>query len=105
VTYHWKGFEENYNFVSGNTSIKIHMQKFQSNTNSNTFVPWDNLSSFSLGNMIVPQGKKGLSCSSKQLKLFLPRDMNVLREKAQVPQGNICSEFFCNHGHLTFVFI
>jgi hypothetical protein len=27
ATYRWKGFEESYNFVSGNVSIKIHMQK------------------------------------------------------------------------------
>jgi hypothetical protein len=30
VTYHWKGFEESYNFVGGNTSIIINMQKLQS---------------------------------------------------------------------------
>ncbi len=27
VTYYWKGFEENYNFVVGSTSIKTHMKK------------------------------------------------------------------------------
>jgi hypothetical protein len=25
ATYHWKGFEKNYNFVGGNIPIKIHM--------------------------------------------------------------------------------
>jgi hypothetical protein len=27
ATYHWKGFEESYNFVVANILIKIHMQK------------------------------------------------------------------------------
>jgi len=27
ATYDWKGFKENYNFVIGNTSIKIHIKK------------------------------------------------------------------------------
>jgi hypothetical protein len=27
ATYHWKGFEESYNFVVGSISIKAHMQK------------------------------------------------------------------------------
>jgi len=47
--------------------------------------------------MIVPKGKKGLSCSQTQLKLLLPRDMivswgkaNFPPGKAQVPQGNKC---------------
>jgi hypothetical protein len=32
--------------------------------------------------MIVPRGKKGLSCSSKQLKPFFPlRNNNILGEK------------------------
>jgi hypothetical protein len=39
MTYHWKGFEKNYNFVGGNTSIKIHMKKLRTNKNLNTFVP------------------------------------------------------------------
>jgi hypothetical protein len=39
ATYHWKSFEESYNFVSGNASIKIHMQKLCSNKILNTFVP------------------------------------------------------------------
>jgi hypothetical protein len=54
VTYRWKVFKENYNFVSGNILIRIHMKKLQSNKILNTFVPWGNLSSFSLGDMIVP---------------------------------------------------
>jgi len=53
ATYRWKGFKESYN-NGGNISIKIHMQKLQSNKISNTFVPQGNLSSFSLGDMIVP---------------------------------------------------
>jgi hypothetical protein len=31
VTFHWKGFEKSYNFISGITSIRIHMQKLWSN--------------------------------------------------------------------------
>jgi hypothetical protein len=54
VTHHWKGLKENYNFVVQNTSIRIHMQKLWSNKISNTFVSHNNLSSFSLGDMIVP---------------------------------------------------
>jgi hypothetical protein len=48
MTYHWKGFEENYNFVGGNTSIKVHIKTVQANKILNTFVPWGNLTS-SLG--------------------------------------------------------
>jgi hypothetical protein len=33
VTYHWKGFENNYNFINGNISIRIHIQKLRSNKN------------------------------------------------------------------------
>jgi len=33
VTYHWKGSNENYNFIVENISIKIHMKKI-----SNIFV-------------------------------------------------------------------
>jgi hypothetical protein len=29
AAYHWKGFKESYNFVVGNISIKIHMQKLR----------------------------------------------------------------------------
>jgi hypothetical protein len=58
ATYHWKGFEESYNFVSGNASIKIHMQKLQSNKILNTFVPHGNLNFFILGDMIVPKKKR-----------------------------------------------
>jgi len=29
ATYHWKGLEENYNFVVENILIKIHMKKLQ----------------------------------------------------------------------------
>jgi hypothetical protein len=29
VNYHWKGIKERYNFVVGNISIKIHMQKLR----------------------------------------------------------------------------
>jgi len=39
ATYHWKGFEESYNFVGGNISIKIHMQTLWSNKILNTFIP------------------------------------------------------------------
>jgi len=81
TTYHWNGFEESYNFVGGNISIKIYMQKLQSNKILNTFVPQGNKSSFSLGYMIVLQGKKGLSCSLGQLKLLLHGDMIVPRGK------------------------
>jgi hypothetical protein len=55
-----KVFEESYNFVGGNISIRIYMQKLHSNKILNTFIPQGNLSSFSLGYMIVPQGKKRL---------------------------------------------
>jgi len=58
ATYHWKGFEESYNFVSGNALIKIHMQKLQSNKILNTFVPHGNLNFFILGDMIVPKKKR-----------------------------------------------
>jgi hypothetical protein len=36
-TYRWKGFEENYNFVVENTSIRIKMQKLWSYKVSNKF--------------------------------------------------------------------
>jgi hypothetical protein len=39
VTYHWKGLKENYNYIVEGISIKIHMQKLQSNKVLNTFVP------------------------------------------------------------------
>jgi hypothetical protein len=39
ATYHWKGLEVGYNFVVGNTSIKIHMKKLWLNKISDTFVP------------------------------------------------------------------
>jgi len=39
--------------------------------------------------MIVPQGKKGLSCSMGQLKLLLLRDMIVPQRKKQFPQGTL----------------
>jgi len=62
--------------------------------------------------MIVPKGKKGLSCSLGQLKLLLPRDMivpwgkaNIPPGKAQVPRGNTYSEIISNQNHLIFVFI
>jgi hypothetical protein len=52
------------------------MQKLQSNQISNTFVSHNNLSSFSSGDTI--KGKKGLSCSLRQLKLVLLWDMVIL---------------------------
>jgi hypothetical protein len=82
ATHHWKGIKESDNFAIKYTSIKIHMQKLWSNKFSNTFVSHDNLRSFSLGDMIVSQGKKGLSCSLGYLKLLLPWDMIVYRGKA-----------------------
>jgi hypothetical protein len=39
-----------------------------------------------LGDMIVPQGKKGLSCSMGQLKLLLLRDMIVPQRKNNFPK-------------------
>jgi hypothetical protein len=36
VTYRWKGFKDSYNFVVGNISIKIHMQKLCSHTKFQT---------------------------------------------------------------------
>jgi hypothetical protein len=39
ATYHWKGFEKNYNLVGGNISIKIHMQMLLLNKILNTFIP------------------------------------------------------------------
>jgi hypothetical protein len=39
VTYHWKGLEDNYNYVVEGISIKIHMQKLCSNKVLDTFVP------------------------------------------------------------------
>jgi len=63
ATYHWKGFKESYNFVGENISIKIYMQKSQSNKIFNKF---------------IPQGKKkGLSCSLGQLKLLFLGDMII----------------------------
>jgi hypothetical protein len=95
VTYHWKGFEESYNFVSGNILIRIHMQKLQKNKILNSFVPWGNLSSFSPRDMIVPSGKKGLSCSSGQLKFLFLGDMIV-------PQGKKCLS--CSSGQLKLLY-
>jgi hypothetical protein len=40
VTFHWKGLEENYNFVVQSISIKAHMQKLWSYKVSNTLLPW-----------------------------------------------------------------
>jgi hypothetical protein len=62
------------------------MQKLRSSKISNTFVPYGKLSSFSPRDMIVPQGKEGLSCSPKQLKPLLPRDMIVPHEKPTSPK-------------------
>ncbi len=86
MTYHCKGLGEKYNFVIWNISIRIHMQKLRSSKISNTFVPYGKLSSFSPRDMIVPQGKEGLSCSPKQLKPLLPRDMIVPHEKPTSPK-------------------
>jgi hypothetical protein len=60
-----------------NTLIRIHIQKLWSNKISYTFVPWGNFNFFPPGNMIVPQGKKGLSCSVRKFKLLLPKDMII----------------------------
>jgi hypothetical protein len=35
--------------------------------------------------MIIPQGKKGFSCSPKQVKFLFPRDMIVFWGKANFP--------------------
>ncbi len=43
LTTYWKALEGNYNFVVGNISIKIHIQKLCSHKVFNTFVPWGNM--------------------------------------------------------------
>jgi hypothetical protein len=53
------------------------MQKLRSNKILNTFIPWGNLSYLSLGDMIVPHGKKGLNYSLGKFKLLLLGDMIV----------------------------
>jgi hypothetical protein len=66
AAYHWKGLKKIYNFVVGNISIKIHMQKLWLIFFNQTFIPKDNLNSFSLMDMIVPWGKiKFLSVTTK----------------------------------------
>jgi len=63
--------------------------------------------------MIVPQGKKGLSYSSWQLKLLFHGDTIVPHGKAnELPPRkgpssleNICFETFNNHSHFISIFI
>jgi hypothetical protein len=51
--------------------------------------------------MIIPQGKKALSCSLRQLNPPFPKDMIVSRGKMQQ-----CFEFFFgNHSHLIIFYI
>ncbi len=40
--------------------------------------------------------------STKMKRLWLLKD---LEDMAQVPQGNVCPKYFCNHSHLIIVFI
>jgi len=81
TTYHWKALKESYNFVGGNTSIKIYMQKLWSNKNSNTLFLRGNLNSFSLGDMIVPQGKKVWTIPWSNLNSFSLRTWLFFKEK------------------------
>ncbi len=81
ATYHWKGFEYNYNFVGGNISIIINMQKLQSKKIIEHICSSWKLKLLSPRDMIVFQGKNYLNCSPKQFKFLFHKDMIILQEK------------------------
>jgi hypothetical protein len=67
ATYYWKAFEEGYNFVLENMSIKIHMKKLHKDLNA--FVFQGNLGHFF---------SRGHGCSQGNLKTFSLEDIIAL---------------------------
>jgi hypothetical protein len=74
TTYYWKGFEESYNFVLENISIRTHMKKLCSHKVWNTFAPWRNMvapqRNCSPRHMVGPRGEMGISCPNEQMCSF-----------------------------------
>jgi len=72
VSYHWRGFNENYNFVVESISIKIHIKKFQTHLFLNKMIAPRQHKSLILEHMVgpreqpCPQGEKVLSGFKEQ---------------------------------------
>jgi hypothetical protein len=70
----------NWKHINQNSYTKVVIKQIFKHicSSSDMVAHWSNLSSFSLGKIIVLQGKNKLSC----LKLLLPKDMIVPQEEA-----------------------